>query len=107
LVLKNNIAISFQLPTSEEEWRKIAREFQNKWQFIICGGALDGKHIRIVPPAHSGATYYNSKNFYSIILMALVGPNYEFLYADVGKNGRLSDGGVLVYSEFDRQLQSR
>jgi hypothetical protein len=49
-VLKNNIAISFQLPTSDEEWRKIAREFQNTWQFINCRGALDGKHDRIVPP---------------------------------------------------------
>ena len=26
--------------------------------------------------------------------MELAGPDYEILYADVGKNGRISDGGV-------------
>jgi hypothetical protein len=26
--------------------------------------------------------------------MAVVGPNYEFLYVDVGANGRVSDGGI-------------
>lgn len=94
-----------QFPTTKEEWKKIAYNFKRKWQFINCGGAIDGKHIRIIPPSHSGAMYYNYKNFYSIVLMALVGPNYEFLYVDVGKNGRLSDGGVLEYTEFYRKLK--
>jgi hypothetical protein len=46
-------------------------QFEEKWQIIICGGALDGKHFRIMHPPGSGAQYYNYKNFYSIILMAL------------------------------------
>ncbi|CAH2003188.1 unnamed protein product [Acanthoscelides obtectus] len=93
-----------KFPTSKEEWIDIARGFENKWQFINCGGALDGKHIRIVPPPHSGAQYYNYKNFYSIVLMALVNSKYEFIFVDVGKNGRLSDGGVIEYTEFYRKL---
>ncbi|CAH1957427.1 unnamed protein product [Acanthoscelides obtectus] len=52
-----------KFPTSKEEWIDIAKGFENKWQFINCGGALDGKHIRIVPPPHSGAQYYNYNNF--------------------------------------------
>lgn len=36
--------------------------------------------------------------------MALVNSNYEFVFVDVGKNGRLSDGGVLQYTEFYRKL---
>lgn len=67
---------------------------------INCGGALDGKHIRIERPALSGAQYYNYKNFYSIVLMALVNSNYEFVYVDVGKQGRLSDGGVISSTKF-------
>lgn len=82
----------------------MAKDFQDRWQFINCGGAMDGKHIRIVPPSKSGSTYYNYKSFHSIVLMGLVNSNYEFIYVDVGKNGRLSDGGVLEYTEFHRKL---
>ena len=75
-----------------------------KWQFINCGGALDGKHIHIVPPPHSGAQYYNYKKIYSIILMALVNANYELIFVDVGKNGRISDGGVIESTKFYHKL---
>lgn len=37
--------------------------------------------------------------------MALVGPDYEFRYVDVWKNGRISDGGVFEYTEFNRKLK--
>ncbi|XP_031341136.1 uncharacterized protein LOC116169243 [Photinus pyralis] len=89
-----------KFPSTKEDWCKIATSFKNKWQFINCGGALDGKHIRIVPPPHSGAQYYNYKNFYSIVLLALVNANHEFIFVDVGKNGRHSDGGILEYTDF-------
>lgn len=89
--IKMNIFL-LQFPTTTEGWLEISN----------CGGALDGKHIRISP--HSGAQYYNYKNFYSIVLMALVNSNYEFIFVDVGKNGRLSDGGVLECTEFYRKL---
>lgn len=67
---------------------------------------MDDKHMHIVPPANTGSTYYNYKHFNSIVLMALVDSNYEFIYADVGKNGRLSDVGVLEYTKFHRQLKA-
>lgn len=90
----------FQFPSTKEEWIEIAQGFKNRWQMINCGGALDGKHIRIERPPSSGAQYYNYKNFYSIVLMALVNSNYEFIYVDVGKQGRLSDGGVISSTKF-------
>ncbi|CAH2001490.1 unnamed protein product [Acanthoscelides obtectus] len=93
-----------KLPKTKDDWCQVASDFKNQWQFINCGGALDGKHIRIVPPPHSGAQYYNYKNFYSIVLLALVNANYEFIYIDVGKNGRHSDGGILEYTEFYDKL---
>ena len=34
-----------QFPSSEEEWMKIADDFNKRWQFPNCIGALDGKHI--------------------------------------------------------------
>ncbi|GFS03054.1 protein ALP1-like [Elysia marginata] len=37
--------------------------------------------------------------------MAVVDANYEFIMADVGVNGRVSDGGVIAVTEFGRRLE--
>lgn len=94
----------FQFPNSSEQWKKIASDFERRWNFPNCGGAVDGKHIRIVPPPSIGALYYNYKNFYSVILMALVNANYEFIYVDVGKQGRMSDSGAFEWTSFYKKL---
>lgn len=84
--------------------KTIAKEFQHKWQFPQCLGAVDGKHIAIIPPAGSGSNFYNYKGYHSIVLMAICNANYEFTYVDVGTNGRISDGGVLRKTTFFRLL---
>ncbi|KAL4702876.1 hypothetical protein ACJJTC_005787 [Scirpophaga incertulas] len=94
-----------KMPSTKEEWIKIAKVFEKKWQFINCGGAMDGKHIRIVPLSDSGAMYYITKTFIASYCWLWLVPNYEFIYVDVGKNGRMSDGGVLEYTEFYRKLK--
>lgn len=92
------------MPRSKEEWKQVADGFKRKWQMINCGGCIDGKHIRIMKPQGSGALYYNYKKFYSIVLMAIVNADYEFVYIDVGKQGRLSDGGVIEATSFHNAL---
>ena len=99
------MSFSLQLPSAPEEWENIASTFESKWNFGNCIGALDGKHIAIVKPAHSGSMFYNYKGFFSIVLMALVNANYEFIMTDVGANGRVSDGGVLYYTKFGQKLR--
>ena len=42
-----------------------------------------------------------------IILMAIAGPSYEYLYADVGTNGRVSDGGVWSKCGFSKALENQ
>ncbi|XP_066429067.1 putative nuclease HARBI1 [Eleutherodactylus coqui] len=96
----------FKFPNTAEEWKNVAEEFDRRWQFPNCGGALDGKHVRISKPANSGSYYYNYEGYFSIILMALVNANYEFLMVDVGQNGRLLDGGVLENTKFMEMLQT-
>ena len=83
-----------KFPSSHEEWLNIASQFELRWNFPNCIGAIDGKHIIMQPPANAGSYYYNYKHTNSIVLMAVAGPDYECLYADVGTNGRVSDGGV-------------
>lgn len=94
------------MPQTSKDWKEVANGFKDRWQMINCGGCIDGKHIRICQPARSGALYYNYKNFYSIVLMAIVNHNYEFIYVDVGKQGRISDGGVIQATTFYRRLQN-
>ena len=62
--------------------------FNLRWNFPNALGAIDGKHITIQKPAGGGSFYYNYKHTHSVVLMAISGPNYEYLYADVGANGR-------------------
>lgn len=83
---------------------EIGKEFEQRWNFPNCGGAIDGKHVRIKCPPKSGSYYYNYKHFFSIILMAIVNANYEFIYVNVGTNGRMSDGGVIEQTSFYKKL---
>lgn len=34
-------------PLKEEDWLKIAQDFEEQWDFHHCIGAIDGKHVVI------------------------------------------------------------
>ena len=72
-----------KLPDSQQEWREIATGFSKKWNFHNTLGAIDGKHVAIRCPPNAGSTYYNYKQFHSIILMALVDAGYKFIIVDI------------------------
>ena len=54
-----------------------------------------------------GSEYYNYKNTKSIVLLVVAGSNYEVTWADVGMNGRISDGGVLKRNKLGQMLEER
>jgi len=95
----------FQFPVIEEDWRKVAHGFEKLWNYPNCLGAVDGKHVKIVPPANSGSYYFNYKGSHSLVLMAIGNANYEFLMCDFGVNGRISDGGVIEKTLFYQMLR--
>lgn len=80
-------------------------QFAKRWNYPGCIGAVDGKHIRIKRPPDSGSTFYNYKGFYSLVLMGVVNGNYEFLYANVGAEGKTADGGCWRQCDFARALE--
>lgn len=96
------IFIHLQMPQTPEEWRAIEQGFQGN--FPHCVGALDGKHIVLQSPIHSGSQYYIYKNTFSIVLLALVDSDYNFIFADIGAPGRISDGGVFQHSLLWRKI---
>ena len=95
------------MPTpSKEKWKEIAHGFNDCWQFPNFVGAMDGKHVTIQAPADSRSVYYNYKHSYSIVLLAIVDANYNFVCVDVGSQGKNSDGRVLANSAFGKRLKS-
>lgn len=85
----------------------MSEDFFRLWNFPHCIGAFDGKHIGIQAPKNSGSEYFNYKSFFSIVLMAAVDANYKFIYADVGCQGRISDGGVIRNTSFYQDLHKQ
>ena len=84
----------------EQFYVDCAHDFYNRWNLPNCIGALDGKHVAIKCPAHSGSSYYNYQRFFSIILMAIADAKYRFTYMEVGANGACSDAQVFNHSAF-------
>lgn len=93
-----------QVPTTTQEWKQIAQDFYDQWNYPNCLGSIDGKHVAIKKPDNSGSLYFNYKKFFSIVMMAVANANYEFMMVDVGVNGRVSDGGVISYTKFGQAL---
>ena len=92
-------------PKTEAEWTTISEKFNARWNFPNGIGALDGKHIVMQQPNLSGSHYRNYKGTDSIVLMALVGPEYEFLYVEIGSNGRNSDGGIWDQGQLKKSIE--
>jgi hypothetical protein len=57
--------------------------FYNKWNFPNYIGRIDGKHIRVKFSKNSGSMYYNYKQFFSKVLLAIVDANYRFMLIDM------------------------
>ena len=87
------------------EWESPATETVTKWQFQNCSGAADGKHIMTIHATNSGVEFYNYKGLFLIVLPAIVDYDYKFTFADVGGQGRISNGSVYHNSYFYRAIE--
>ena len=94
-----------KLPSCSREWLQISETFLSRWNFPNCLGAIDGKHIQIRPPPDTGSEYFNYKKTFSIILVAIAGPDYECIYTDIGSNSRMNDSGVWNASDMRKRIE--
>ena len=51
---------------TEEKWLSIAELFYTKTNFPNCLGAVDGKHVRLNNPAHSGSNFLTIRNIFQL-----------------------------------------
>jgi hypothetical protein len=91
---------------NKEKWLHISQSFQENSDFPNCIGAVDGKHIHIVKPLHSGSLYYNYKSYFSIQFLAIYNANYCFIYVDIGDFGKNNDSSTYNNSLFNRKLRA-
>ena len=96
----------FKVPTTTAEWVKEGKKFQRRWNFPRCVGSIDGKHIRIQCPKDSGSVFHNYKGYFSVILMAVVDAEYNFMYVSIGGNGRAGDAGIWAECNLKTAIES-
>lgn len=85
---------------------EIVNAFDQRWHYPACIGALDEKHVCMRKPEKSGSHFYNYKGFFSIVIMALVNSNYEFIFVDIGAEGAASEGGVWRECQLHQDLST-
>ncbi|XP_022210453.2 protein ALP1-like [Drosophila obscura] len=83
-------------PTSEEEWKQIAADFNDIWGFPNCIGAIDGKYCKTRPMSSEGDP--------SMMLMVIVDAKYRFVYVNVGTDTKIGDAEVWMHSDLKYSL---
>ena len=96
-----------EAPCSENDWKKVTKEFEIKWNFPNALGAIDGKHIVMQAPARSGSAFFNYKKQHSIVIMAVCIALYKCLLVDIGDSGRQSDGSVYFNSNLGYAIENK
>lgn len=89
----------------EDAWYNIAAGFERHAHFPHCIGAVDGKHIRMIKPKHSGSLYYNYKQYFSIVLLAVADTEYCFRFVDIGSYGKHADSTIFQESNLWKEIQ--
>ena len=92
-------------PQTEEEWKNISDKWLEKWNFPHVIGAIDGKHVACRAPANTGSEFFNYKEYFSVILLAVVTYDYKFLWVDLSGKGSSSDAHIYNHSALKEALE--
>ena len=102
--------VACHLPRNSDNLIETMTDFEQQWQFPCCFGAVDGCHLPIKCPnggLESAKEYHNFKNFFSIVLMAIVDSKYRFIWASSGYPGNSHDATIfqstMLYSKILNQ----
>ena len=76
-------AVDRHFPKSDEDLKKNLLYMDPEWQFPYAISDIDGCHLPIKGPNSEQELmkqYYNFKNFYLVVLLALVNAKYRFIW---------------------------
>lgn len=65
LLREKLLPIAMPSPTTED-FKRIEKLMWEKWNIPNCVSSIDGKHVRIKAPPHSGSLFFNYKDYFSI-----------------------------------------
>ena len=85
----------------------VAQEFYEKWNYRLCIGGLDDKHVKCHCPANYGSLYVNFHTWFSVVLMAMCSAWYSYLMVNIGAVGSASDGGIFERSGMKDGIYSK
>ncbi|CAN7947207.1 unnamed protein product [Ixodes hexagonus] len=95
-------------PQTADEWLRVAAEFEERWNFSHCLGAIDGKHVTVECPKKSGSLDRNYKGSFSKSMLASLLTSFyfllRFLYVELGHHGSESDGGSFSRCKLQEHL---
>jgi len=104
LAICESLQKDFLPKATQSTWIQNEEDFAKLWNFPNSVGAIDGKHVRIKAPAGSGSQFFNYKNYFSVVLLAIVNAKYQFTLVNIGSSGSQSDGGILLNSKMQEKL---
>lgn len=104
-IVKTMFHLVMPLP-NVKQLKRVSDQYLLKWNFPNCVGAIVGKHIRMKAPINSGSLYYNYKEYYSMVLLAVVDAECKFIAIDVGSYGREGDAGIYLKSKIGQSIRN-
>ncbi len=89
---------------NKETWTRIASEYEKRWNFPNCCGALDGKHCNIAAPHKSGSSWFCYKKHFSMVLMAMPDAFCRFTWVNIGARGAGSDSLIFQNTPLGKKI---
>ena len=93
--IENNLLRKYVKFPTGDALKDVICNFESKWGFPQCVGAIDGSHIPISAPLQKHTDYYNRKGWYSMVVQAVVDHDYLFRDICVGCPGSVHDARIF------------
>ena len=68
------------MPATKNEWFDVANKYEELWKFPNCVAAINGEPVNRKFPVKSSSHYFNYKESFSFVLLALVDADHKFRY---------------------------